>query len=269
MKDVKDTWCIQIEVTNKCELHCSNCTHLVDYAKKWEMDIETFQKAVNSLKDWPKMVGVIGGNPVLHSRYLELVDYMVKNLPRERRGMWVSNWGKNGMYKDLIQKEFSYVNYNPHAEQCEHQPILCASQDLVPDENVRREFISRCWVADIWSPSITPKGAYRCEVMGCMDMAINLNLGLPIEPGWWQRPLADFQGQLDAFCHMCSACIPMKGRNDMDYVDDVSPSNMDKFKLHFKKSQNVISELRPEDKHLMDKKRCSWQPEKYLVRMRK
>ena len=105
----------------------------------------------------------------------------------------------------------------------------------------RRHFIDNCWLADKWSPSITPKGVYRCEVMGSMDMALNLNLGLNLSLNWWARPLSHFETQIDAFCNLCGVCLNLPAREDTDETDDVTLSNVGNY-LHRKNRKQCIHE---------------------------
>jgi hypothetical protein len=261
MKDVKETWCIQIDITNRCENKCSNCTHLVKHAPIWDMNLETFKKAVDSLEKWPKVVGIIGGNPILHPQIEEFTEYIAsKILNKEKRGIWTSNFfGKEG----LVRNNFGVVYYNPHTELVLHQPILCASRDLIKDEATRDNLISSCWLAEQWSPSITPKGCYRCEVMGAFDMALGYNLGLPIEYGWWTKPLSDFQKQISTFCQICSACIPLDPRRDREQKDDISTSNLETFRnsSRIKNGQYVLIN---EKSFKLEKANIKkWQPERY------
>ena len=227
MKDTKDAGVIQIDITNRCEHSCPNCTHLIKHSPIWDMPLATFRKAVDSLVGWPKMVGIIGGNPLLHPQVDEFVDYMSSKISKEKMGLWTSNFYDK---EKLAKETFGFINYNTHVTRVFHQPVLCASKDLVKDPVVRNNLINSCWVAEKWSPSITPKGCYRCEVMGALDMALNYNLGLPIEPEWYNKPLADFQKQISTFCQICSVCIPLKGRRDKEGKDDISQSNLELFK---------------------------------------
>ena len=68
---------IQIEITNACMHKCSNCTRFCGHHKKpFFMDFKDFQKAVDSLKDFSGVVGVMGGEPTLHPRFKEIVKYI-------------------------------------------------------------------------------------------------------------------------------------------------------------------------------------------------
>jgi hypothetical protein len=229
MKDARDTWCVQIDVTNMCEQKCANCTHLVKYVKPWKMDLETFRKAVDSLDGYCGQVGIIGGNPALVPQLPEMLGYYQNKVPKKRRAIFISSFGKGNYLEAQIREIFlsEHIYINDHMMDNWHQPVLVASKDIVPDPGERAKLIDECWVADIWSPSIRPSGCFRCEVMGGFDEALNSNLGLPIEKGWWNRPLSDFARQIEAFCGRCGLCVPMERRPDSDCKDDVSFSNTD------------------------------------------
>jgi hypothetical protein len=77
-------------------------------------------------------------------------------------------------------------------------------------------------VQNLWSASITPKGAFFCEIAAAMDSTLGGAGGWTIEPDWWKRKPEDFGDQLN-WCEMCSACLPMPSRNANDETDDVSP----------------------------------------------
>ena len=148
------------------------------------MNLETFKKAVDSLADWPKVIGLIGGNTALHPQIKEFTEYFVEKIPKKERE---ASGHQTSFAKKNHTSNYGVVYFNSHDQKVVHQPILCASKDIVKDKAARDKLISACWLAEQWSPSITPKGCYRCEVMGAFDMALNYNLGLPIEPGWWDR----------------------------------------------------------------------------------
>jgi hypothetical protein len=74
------------------------------------MSPECFEKAVISVKDFPltsdpcpqgrrKVVGIIGGEPLLHPEFPTLVDIMIKHIPNPaHRGLWTSKDWKNGSH---------------------------------------------------------------------------------------------------------------------------------------------------------------------------
>jgi len=131
--------------------------------------------------------------------------------------------------KPLIVDTFGLVLYNDHysAEQ-QHQPLLIAIDDVINDKKLMWDLINKCWVQEVWSPSITPKGAFFCEVAAAMDMLFDGPGGYPIEKGWWQKEPADFQDQVKRYCPMCSGAIPMIRHPNQDTKDLVSKSNLER-----------------------------------------
>lgn len=258
MKDVKFSRTIQIDITNKCEKSCSNCTHLVRHVKTWEMNYSDFKKAVDSLVDFPGMIGIIGGNPTLHSQFVRFTKYLVLRVPqKDRRGLWTSGGPSYKINKDFIYRSYGFINYNDHNKASYHQPILINPRDVIRDKAARNNYIDKCWLAEKWSPSITPKGCYRCEVMGSFDMLLNKNLGIPIKKNWWKMPLINFSKQVDNFCINCSIPIPLRSRFDYEGIDDISKTNLKIFKrsLRIKDYKYKLStnQLLLTDSHLWKK----------------
>ena len=75
MRSPKDMGIIEIDITNACVHACANCTRFCGHHKKpFYMDFETFKKAVDSLKDYKGMIGIIGGEPTIHPEFERFVD---------------------------------------------------------------------------------------------------------------------------------------------------------------------------------------------------
>lgn len=248
-------WCIQIDITNSCIKRCSNCTRLLAHEKKpFFMDLETFEKAVISVRDFPvgkdcrgrtKVVGIMGGEPLIHPQFPDMVDIMCKHIPDcKGRGLWTCiDFRKGHKHKDKCAqllgslsansnhkgRKYGYLNLNTHEPACYHQSLLIASKDVIPDEEERWKLINDCWVQIRWASGITPKGFFFCEVAAAFDMIFDGPGGLPLEPGVWKRPLEDFTYQMD-WCNYCSAAIPLTPRKDSDEIDDVSPTTLEMLK---------------------------------------
>jgi hypothetical protein len=256
MKSPADMKVIQIDVTNACHKACSNCTRFCgEHAKPSFMDLETFKKAVDSMEGFPGIVGIMGGEPTLHPQFPEMLEYYeskideprpaafvgdptpsfreygrtVKYMRGRKRGLW-SAMGP-GYYKNFeqIQDVFPYQNLNDHQTINTHQAILVTRKELgIPD----KEWIKlrdNCWIQNIWSASITPKGAFFCEVAGALDTLFNGPGGWPIEPGWWKRKPSDFGDQLN-WCEMCSVALKVPANDANDECDIVSPKMLEKLK---------------------------------------
>lgn len=251
MKSPADMKVIQIELTNACPMRCANCTRFCGHhVKPFFMDFDTFRKAVDSLKGFRGIVGIMGGEPTIHPEFERFMEYYRANVGHDdfttvlhrptadfmrhvlangyhvdysnQRGLWTSVTPRYSKHFELIQDVFGYQLLNDHSHPSMHQTHMVTRKELgIPDDEwiVLRD---RCWVQNLWSASITPRGAFFCEVAAAMDATLGGNGGWPIEPGWWRRKPADFGDQLE-WCEMCSACLPMPSRDANDETDDVSP----------------------------------------------
>lgn len=253
MKSPQNQWCIQLEVTNFCPKKCSNCTRHCPHIKKpYFMDLDTFTRAVKSMDGYEGMLGIQGGEPTLHPQFEELIqiydelwtpekeilmagrkpiidfgDYHAKNLMdnNHRRGLW-SALGP-GYYKhfELIQETFPYQCLNDHNNPARHTPMLITRKELgIPDMNWVR-YRNNCWIQHNWSSSITPKGAFPCEIMASLDMLYDGPGGWDIEPGWWKREFKDF-GKMLELCELCGACLPLEDREAQEQIQDISRKHL-------------------------------------------
>lgn len=77
MRSPADMEFIQIDITNACNMRCSNCTRFCgNHRKPFFMDFETFQRAVDSLDGFDGVTGIIGGEPTLHPEFERFAGYM-------------------------------------------------------------------------------------------------------------------------------------------------------------------------------------------------
>lgn len=291
----QNQWCHQISVTSACwpKPACSNCTRLLGHeTQRYYMSPEQFEAVVKvaapfikhsnddigmfvNRQDTPdsnrklqrkKVLGIFGGEPLMHPKFPELVDIMNYYVPDKiNRGLWTSfDWANGesktwGKYRDqverllgpnpdgsVVSRRSGYLNWNMHEEQqpCFHSPVLAASQDLIKDEKKRWDVISKCWVQTEWSAAYAldynnePK-FYFCEVASAFDRVFNLGTGLPVEPGVWshhlwfeedengvKRPQGPYAKQILTTCNRCGSCMKLPGRRDREFVDDISKSNL-------------------------------------------
>lgn len=268
MRSPEDMRIIQIDVTNACVHTCSNCSRMCGHHRRpFFMDFDTFKMAVDSLEGFDGTIGIMGGEPTLHpefermTRYLaskyplkgnsyliEPTDDFIRNLKYEEMtvtekyyeeagdnarvtgpGLWSSLISKYGDYYELIQDSFYYQCVNDHSISCYHQPVMVCRKDLgVSDE----EWIKKrdnCWMQMNWSASITPKGAFFCEVAAALDMLFDGPGGWPIEKGWWRKRPEDFTDQLH-WCEWCGLALETRSRDANEGVDDVSETFLERLK---------------------------------------
>lgn len=285
-------WCHQICVTSACwpKPACSNCTRLLGHeTKRYYMSPDQFEQAVKVAKSFinhsppdigyrvnrpddpkklirKKVLGIFGGEPLMHPQFPDLVDILCEHVPNEvNRGLWTSydwangeskHWGK---YKDQVLKllgpnlngsvcsmEGGYLNWNMHEESqpCDHSPVLVAAQDMIKDEVKRWDTIAKCWIQTEWSAAYAldyneELKFYFCEVASSFDRVFNLGTGLPVEDGVWShhlwferdekgvlRPHGPYAKQIMSTCGRCGGSLKMPGRRDREFTDDVSVSNL-------------------------------------------
>jgi len=235
MRPLKDMDTIQIEITNYCHNSCSNCTRLCGHhAKPYFMDYEYFKKAVDSLIDFPNMVGMMGGEPLYHPDFEKMCDYMASKIPKERLGLWTCLPEGKSHHRTVIAKTFGNIFLNDHTrDDILHGPVLVASDELSIDKYKKEQLIDKCWVQNYWSASINPHGAFFCEIAASLSMLLDDEKppeSWPIEPGWWKKIPEDFKTQVGKYCKGCGAAMPLKKRCSIEGIDDISPKVLERIK---------------------------------------
>lgn len=247
---------ICVDVTNKCDLACSNCTRLLKNQDEfWEMTPENFRLALQSLKNYRGIIAMIGGNPCVHTQFEKLCEVFREEIPNQfQRGLWTNNYFK---HREVIEKTFGALNLNPHNEEraneklkdlhnvmvnqrrfnggfyvgnSHHAPLLTAVKDLYPEKEMW-DRISRCDINREWSASIVQnKGklrAYFCEVAASFDLARGTDNGHEVVLDWWKQPIQSFSNQIKHFCTGCGVPARLRGHMDNEQIDTYTKSNAD------------------------------------------
>ena len=233
MRDIKTMKIMQIDVTNACGGGCSNCTRMCGHHKKpFFMDVEYYRKALSSLADWPgETVGMIGGEPLLHPEFDKLAAATAEIIGPRRSGLWSClPFPQVRQHRDVIKSSFqSYCNYNDHEMgSILHTPVLVSARSVMgADTKKMWELIDKCWVQGLWSGTITPKGGFFCEVAGALDMLFDGPGGRELTPGWWRAGISTFKDQMERWCPLCGAAMPLRRRKSNEHVTDISADNLE------------------------------------------
>lgn len=203
--------------------------------------METFARALKSLRDWPTRIGIIGGEPLLHPEFATSNALLRRNFPKSKLGLWTSGLPRTALADPRcdpdIQATYELLAYNPHdAEQikkCRHQPLTVSISEVIPDSDLMWQLIDSCWVQRTWCATITHKGAYFCEVAAAQDLLLNDGAhAWPIEPDWWKRgpDSEEFLRQKEALCPNCGMAIPMERELLLKKSEKMTPLLLKRFR---------------------------------------
>ena len=242
---------IQIEITNACVNKCANCSRFVGHCKDYFfMTFEDFKRAIDSMVDYPKMIGFQGGEPLIHPLFDKFCEYAASKIEPARLGLWTTFPKGYESYREIICKTFHHIFLNDHTRSdINHQPGLVAIEEVFPDKNEMWNKIDRCWAQEGWSASINPKGAFFCEIAASLSMLFSEedSKAWAVEPGWWWRIPKDFKDQMEQWCPRCGFAASLPRRSSLDLIDDISPGNFERLKdisPKIKKGSYKISDLK-------------------------
>lgn len=229
---------LQVKVINSCDLDCQNCSVAVGIAKKlkrqFRMTPDQFREALRSLRGFPGVIGMFGGNPCIHPEFEELCRIFREEVPnQDQRGLWSNRLFGHGA---VCRETFGpYCNLNVHgsreawdeirrdwpearpipaglSEPSTHGPIFGSMRDLDITDNQMWELIGKCYVNQTWSAEITVVDGqllgYFCEIAATMaELENDSSEGTAIVPGWWSYGMPAFADQVRKYCTRC--LIPM------------------------------------------------------------
>lgn len=268
----------QIVVTrNCCVFSCSNCTQLLPFRKDVRnMSLECVEEAIASMRGWPGVIAIFGGNPVVHPQFPEICEIVKRLIPNQaQRGLWTNNLHNHG---DLIRETFwphGRFNLNVHGDleaaaemnRClpgkpifgesgrdHHGGMLMDYRDYGLTEEQWIEKREKCDINQNWSAGIYERDgrpyAYFCEVAGSLDGVRGENNGVLAEPGWWLRPIEAFDHQIKRCCDRgCGVPLRTVGHEDREAVYDISPSWAEATATRTGKVEIQVHETLPQESH--------------------
>ncbi len=232
---------IQVHITRACDQSCFGCTQGSNLGGKPVMlKPEEFEEAIVSLKGYFGVIGLFGGNPPVSPHFEAICEIFRKHVPYEQRGLWSNHpRGKGAICRKTFNPAYSNLNVHLSREaydefwrdwpECRkvlkgldtdsrHSPPFVAMMDVGVPEERRWELIAGCDINQYWSAmlcKVEGKGlrAFFCELAGAQAMLHAgdpdwPDLGLPVTPGWWKKPMADFADQVRHYCHRCG--VPLR-----------------------------------------------------------
>ena len=228
MTPCSEKWCNHIDITNKCHIgDCSYCSRYIRHIpqeKRYEMSLEDIDKALDAYKGMRGLIGIMGGEPLTHPKFAEICELIRLKYPPEKMHLFTSINPNLSKFRDEVYKTFRHVAVNEHTMFQNsvglHQPFTLAVRDMVENEELRIELIKDCWFGKNWCGTVTPLGAYHCEIGASIAYALGVK-GWDVEPRWWER--GDI-GEQEMFCQLCGACIPMERQAPVNKKQKMSVS---------------------------------------------
>jgi len=229
------------------------------------MNFDTFKRAVDSLDGYQGVRSMMGGEPTLHPEFERFARYLGSKFPERKNplvypqkdfinaihrielenyqfvddgmkridivgpGMFSNMGATYKKHYEIISDVLCFQGLNDHLNPIYHQSALITRKDLGISDDEWPAIRDACWMQNEWSASVTPKGAFFCEVAGVLDMLMDGPGGWLIEPGWWKRDPSEFGEQLN-WCEICGFCLDTFSRDSSEEIDDVSPFWHEKLK---------------------------------------
>jgi len=197
---------VEIDITYKCNLKCLNCNRSCAQApSRVEMplaDIEAFiQQSIANKIAW-KRIRLLGGEPTLHSRILDiidlLIDYKTAHNPCVRIVLGTNFFGKQ-VHQVLAKLPDTIVIKSTLKSSRVNlfKPFNVAPVDTL--YNRFSDYTCGCRIIKECGLGLTPSGYYMCAIAGGIDRIFRYNLGRQKMPAESDN-LSD---QMSAFCGLC------------------------------------------------------------------
>lgn len=229
---------LQIKITSACSLRCRNCSSGVGLIKKpFVMTLEQFRVSCRSLKGFKGVIGLFGGEPTLHPEFKAICQIFREEIPdKTQRGLWTNALNGHGkVCRETFHGPHSNLNVHGDREAWDemkrdwpegrvladsldpssHGPLFGSPFDLGISEQEMWQKVSRCFINQTWSAEITIVAGqlvgFFCEIAATQaELLGDSSTGVPIIPGWWNKPITSFRDQVNAHCPRC--LVPLNAK---------------------------------------------------------
>lgn len=273
MKPIWEAWAIQLDITNFCNLSCIYCSRYNKHLRndqRYFMELGYFEKVIQSLEEWKGIIGIIGGEPLLHPKFPEICEIMRKYFPKTKYQLFTSHKENFKKYKPILDETFEYFAYNEHndaqKELCKFQPLTIAIGEVIKNEKLKAQLIDDCWVQKKWCPAVNNKGGFFCEVAAALDVILDGPGGYDInDKNWWKKAPEAFKDQADRYCNLCGMAIPIERELIKNIKEKFTPELYNKFvqngQKHMDNNTVEIFDRILSDKEVLEKLYSGeWQP---------
>jgi hypothetical protein len=197
---------VEIDITYHCNLKCINCNRSCSQApSETEISVAAIDAFIAQSVDrhilW-KRIRILGGEPTLHSRFLEIVlhllDYRRVHNPSVRLVVCSNSHGTR--VRRALERLPGSVGVKSTLKRSRSnlfRPFNVAPADSF--FNRFSDYTCGCRIIEECGLGLTPSGYYMCAVAGGIDRIFGYGLGRTHLPDRSD----DFGDQLAAFCPLC------------------------------------------------------------------
>ncbi len=196
----------EIDITYKCNLKCINCNRSCTQAPSdLEMsvaDIAAFIEASIERAILWKRIRILGGEPTLHSRILDIIDLLIRYRRDHNPGVkLVVGTNFNGpRVKRLLAELPGSIQIKSTLKRSRvnlFRPFNVAPADTA--FNRFSDYRCGCRIIRECGLGVTPMGYYMCAVAGGIDRIFGYHLGRQTIP----QEADGLADQMGAFCRLC------------------------------------------------------------------
>lgn len=180
---------IEIDITYVCNLRCKNCNRSITQApEKTHMPLDMVtgfvKDSIARNKRW-RVVRVLGGEPTLHPRFLDIIDALrsYREFAPECAITVVTN-GYGKAVQAVLKRIPPDIIVENSAKDGNVQPDFGPFNMAPADDPSFRsaDYTNGCSIMTECGMGLTPGGYYQCAVAGGIDRLLGNRRGYPILP---------------------------------------------------------------------------------------